>query len=154
MQLGQNFADNPGSATNPANRIAFRRMLPNQKLQTVEALFAYVSEWERAMAERDADRLADKNGITDSGMRNQFRSAYVLAKALRKEDDVEVAVFLADDKLSGGEQILRFMAWPAIVRVMKLWDAWMEREHLVTPSGTRTPTDAELKDLESEARGE
>lgn len=154
MNLGSSFADNPGSGSNPANRFAFKRMLPNQKLQTVEALFAYVSEWERAIAERDANRLAEKNGIADAGMRNQFRSAFVLAKALRKEDDVEVAVFLSDDKLSGGEQILRFMAWPAIVGAMKAWDAWMEREHLVTPTGTRTPTDSELSDLEAQARGE
>lgn len=154
MKLGDSFADNPGSEAGPANRFAFKKMLPNQKLLIVEALFAYVSEWDRALAERDANRLADKNGITDNAMRNQFRSAFVLAKALRKQDDVEVAVFLADDKLSGGEQILRFMAWPAIVGAMKQWDTWMEREHLVTPNGTRPPTDAELADLESQARGE
>jgi hypothetical protein len=77
MKLGDSFADNPGSGSNPANRFAFKRMLPNQKLQTVEALFAYVSEWERAIAERDANRLAEKNGIADAGMRNQFRSAFV-----------------------------------------------------------------------------
>jgi len=157
MNVGKNFAQDPASKTEPPGVFILRIInSAEQRLEDRPVRFAYLDEFERLVAVRDADAFSDKSKFVESASRSQVRRCFLLAQALRDGHDVDVRTFLSEAKASAGEVALRRMAYPAARDAMKAWSDWMEKEHLTNPQTgeTRPPNAEEQAEMEDEAAGE
>lgn len=160
MRLGNDFAQEPNSKTEPAGSASFKLIdKDRQELQEVRARFAYLDELERVIAIRDADKFSDDNKITATGGRNDVRRGFLLAACLKTYTDIDVAFFQGEGKASAGEVALRKLGFSAAARLWDQYNEWQVREFLTEDDLeaerlSRAPTDEEQKGLEQEAAGE
>ena len=153
MKVDKGYLGNPGSDAEPAELVQVQTVV-NGAREVLEGRFAYLSEFEQSRAEAAGNAFALKNEMgNDRTLVGCCQRSFVLAAALRRADDPDVALFLGEKVASAGQIVMARLPRREAVRLYDGWWAWMEKEFPESRTGGG-PTEEEQEAAAEQAKGE
>lgn len=128
--LSKEWLAEPGSPLTPKQERSLWVVDKGDK-RLLDARFCYLSEFEVAEAQAESVRFARATFKLDplpGALLLRSERAFVLARALRQQDDIDVQLFKSQGKATPGEMALRQLPPQELERTFTAWWDWMDSE--------------------------